>query len=216
MLKIDGSVKALYLQFSFSNENAVPKWLPWKEEETPAESKERRERKTHGTGQGICVIQPTEGCSLESLPAEIASTNFTLADAYAQPRMDPNNPRKRWYMARFVFLRKEDMTRDELGGELRENVELDLEELCILAFWRVRAFKNPYFKDQEPVPGLSAASVNLVARKPRFRPDGELILEWERDAAGNKVGNAPHSIPPTAYLRVQDSVLQLTDNEPAE
>jgi hypothetical protein len=211
VLKLDKTVKCLYLQFSFSNRNTVPKWLPWKEEETADQSKERRARKTHGAGMGVCVIEPTESCSIESLPDEVAPAGFYLVDAYAQQRTDPNNPRKRWYMARFIFIRTEELDpnrEDELKG-LREGVEVGLQELCILALWRVRAWKNPYFKDGEPVEGLHAASVNMEVRKPRFSPNGDPILQWERDAEGNKVGDAPLPLVPAAYLRIVDDTLQL-------
>lgn len=209
MLKLDKTVKSLYLQFSFSNENAVPGWLPLKEEETQAESKERRERKTHGTGMSVCVIQSTEGCSLESLLDKIKAAGFTLVNAYYQPRVDPNNPWKRWFMARYIFVRNEDVTRDELG-EYREEIETGLKDLCLLAFWRVRAWRNPFFKNDEPVDGLFAASVNLEARKPRYQPNGSPIVVWQKDSAGNRVGTAPQPLEPTHILTIREGALQLT------
>lgn len=210
MLKLDKTVRSFYLQFSFSNEKAVPAWLPMQEEETPAEAKARRERKTHGTGMGVCVIEPAENCSIETLLDEIVSAGFTLVNAYYQPRVDPNNPRKCWYMARYIFVRNEDVTRDELG-ESREMIEVGLKDICLLAFWRVRAWRNPFFKDGEPVEGLSAASVNLEARKPRYQPNGQPVVAWRRDYAGNRVGTAPKPLAAAHYLRVKGNTLQLTD-----
>lgn len=207
MLTINASVKMLYVQFTFSNENAVPQWLFLKEEETPAEAKARKERQMHATGE--CVIKLTSECSLETLPNDIKDAGFTLVDGYYQPRIDQNNPKKKYYIARYVFIRNEDVVHDELG-ELREKILAELQDLFLLAFWRVRAFQNPYFKDKEPVDGLSAASVNLEARKPRFHPNGKMIEVWRKDADGNRVGDKKVPLSAGHSLRIQDNTLQLT------
>jgi hypothetical protein len=206
VLKLDNSVKTLYLQFSFSNENAVPRWLPLKEEETPAEAELRQKRMAKATGK--CVIEPVAGCSIETLPDEITEAGFTLVDAYYQPRIDKINPRKRFFVARYVFIRTEEVARNELD-ELSWKILADLHDLCLLAFWRARAYKNPYFKDEQLVDGIFAASINVDTRKPRFNSAGELIMEWERDANKNKVGDASRPIPAAAKLRIQDNTLQI-------
>ena len=46
----------------------------------------------------------------------------------------------------------------------------------------------------EVVDDLGSYSVNCKGRIPLFRPDGSLVLRWQKDEEGNRIGDAPVSL----------------------
>ncbi|MBU1179605.1 hypothetical protein KJ885_01540 [Patescibacteria group bacterium] len=219
MLNLDESVKLVSLQFSFSNRNAVPAWLPSIDPETPAEQQARAKRNADASGEEM--IPPTEKCSLAMIVDDLEEAGYVLVDGLHQERINAKDTRRTYQMCRFVFLRRDavEELRDELGST-RAKITEGLGELCLLAMWRVRAFLNPLFKgsvlskcpelfsgDEPP----HAASINMETREPLFRPDGQPIMVWQKDENGERTGAEKVPLSPKHCLCVEDGAIQLQD-----
>lgn len=184
--------RQVIVQFSFSNPEAIPgqprRALP----ETPKESSDRKS----GTATGTMVIGPTEErASLAQFIAQLLSNGFRLVDAFTQQRVNkPGAYKKTYYMARYIF------ERDEVATALYGSTMQELQTICNTTVWRVRVFANPH----------GQLSVNLEARKPLFLPDGQPVVEWQKDAEGNRVGDNPIPIQPKHRLQVEDGTIVLS------
>jgi len=77
------------------------------------------------------------------------------------------------------------------------------------ACWRGRSFFNPFCKNGEEIPVQRAVSVNLEARQPLFRPDGQPVTVWQKDENGKRVGNTPLPLKADYCLRIMGDVIQL-------
>lgn len=209
MVPIDGTVHLILLQFSFSNANAVPPAIKRRQRET---LNERKERKTHT--DGIVVIEPTLNCSLSNSIDDLEAAGYELVDAFCQKRLDPKDPagRRVYQMVRYMFARKEFVNISEEFRRVRYVIRAELqEEMCDSALWRVRSLLNPlYNRNGEEVEGQYMMSVNLEARRPLLRADGQLVVEWQKDENGRRIGVAPVPIMAEHILRLSKGYLLLT------
>jgi hypothetical protein len=185
------------MQFSFSNINVVPTSVKKLELEM---LEERNERKTY-KGNGEVIIKPIENVSLVEFLDNL-EVGYELVDAFYQPRIDPKDPRgnRIYHMVRFLFARRKYVKLSDEFKEVRSTIYAELRKICEQAMWRVRAFLNPFFMDDEEVLGQRALSINLEARKPLFHPDGQPVTVWQKDERGNRVGETPFPLKPDYYL----------------
>ena len=208
MVALNG-VRLVAFQFSFSNPNIVPHSLKQLERkgETLEEQNERKARE----GSGSMIIKPTENCSLVQFLDNLKGAGYEMVDAFYQSRIDPKDPRGRrmYHMMRFLFVRHEDVDISDEFKKVRNVIGAELREICTQALWRVRAFRNPFFKGGEEISGQRALSVNLEARKPLFYPDGQPITVWQKDEKGYRVGDKPQAIKPDYCLHIKDDAVQL-------
>lgn len=207
MVVLDRHVRLVALQFSFSNHLAIPAWMKRPNRET---QKGRVVRKSRTTG-GTLVIEPTEKCSIAEFLGDLEVAGYGLVDYFYEVRIDARDPRgeRTYYMARFLFARHEFVElSDEFKG-MRDTIRAVLSEICRAATWRARAFSNPFYKNGEEVAGQCAVSINFEARQPFFRSDGQLVVVWQKNERGNRVGDAPLPLKPDYCLRVVDGVIQL-------
>lgn len=205
MVTLDGSVRLVGMQFSFSNINIVPESLKKRELES---LEERNERKTR-EGSGEMVITLTENSSLAEFLNDLEVAGYELVDTFYQPRVHPKNPRIIYHMMRFLFARHEYADPSEEFKGVRNAISAELLKICEQAMWRVRAYLNPFFTDNEQIPGYHALSINLKGRKPLFLPDGQPVVVWQKDKEGNRVGDAPLSLRPDYHLRIDTNAIQL-------
>jgi hypothetical protein len=205
VITLDDSVRLVSMQFSFSNINVVPTSVKKLELEM---LEERNERKTY-KGNGEVIIKPIENVSLVEFLDNL-EVGYELVDAFYQPRIDPKDPRgnRIYHMVRFLFARRKYVELSDEFKEVRSTIHAELRKICEQAMWRVRAFLNPFFMDDEEVLGQRALSINLEARKPLFHPDGQLVMVWQKDERGNRVGETPFPLKPDYYLRIEDNVVQ--------
>jgi len=63
--------------------------------------------------------------------------------------------------------------------------------------------------DGEEIPGQRAVSINLEAREPLFRPDGQPVVVWQKDERGERVGDAPLPIVSERRLCVIGELVKL-------
>jgi hypothetical protein len=195
--------RSVIVQASGSNRHIVPDSALPLPKETEHEHDARKG--PQGPKTGVMVIKPTEKCSLAVFPALIEAVGFVLTGVFFQERIDAKDPaRKRTYwMVRFIFARSEDVKISEEFAVVQDDARIEFQKMCEDAMWRVRAFSNPVFVDGVEVSGR-ALSVNLEARVPLFRPDGERVAIWQKDESGKRIGDAPLPIAPEFILRVTD------------
>lgn len=184
------------MQFSFSNQSAVPQWLWEKERETVEARSDRKGQPLTGTQ----FIAPTEQVMVSVFTDGLYELGFRLVDAFYQKR--PNVKKGGFYhMVRFVFSRDPSRV-----AEIKEQYETllrkSLVEIDSSAFWRVRAYKNESRTEE----GKFHISVNLEARTPLYRPNGDPVLARRKDEFGEAYGE-PVPLLPNGALRVVNGTI---------
>ena len=202
--KLGSSIRLVTLQFSFTNPDVVPSCVKRLSHETQEQAVARKAMPTPGQP----VIQPTEDASLMRLPSALEKVGYELVDAFYKPRIDQKSGRT-YHMVRFVFAHHDYVNLSDEFKRVRNTIRVALDEVCIQAMWRVRSFVNPFFKDGTQCDGQSALSLNFEARKPLFLPNGQPVVVWQRDANGEKVGEAPLPLKAKVAVSVQDQAVQL-------
>jgi len=182
--KLDPSARLVALQFSFSNPKAIPSSIKSAVAEMPEDMRDRA-----SSSNGKLVIEPTSNCSLIVFFEHLEAEGYEMVDAFSQRRIDRKSEGKRaFYIVRFLFARHEFADVSDAFKRIRENMREEFQSMCDSAFWRVRVFSNPFFKDGVEIPGARFISINLEAREPRLHPDGELVLARRKDESGRRVG----------------------------
>lgn len=205
MVALNGTVRLVMLQFSFSNPDAIPATVKRQDRETP---EERVVRKSHSSG--VMVIEPTEKCSLVEFLEELEAAGYEMVDSFCKERIDAKDPRNRAYhMVRFLFARREFVELSDEFKKVRDVIRAELRSICESAVWRVRSFDNPFYKNGEEISGQRAVSVNLEARQPLLRPDGQPVTVWQKDENGKRVGDAPLPLKANYHLRIVGDAVQL-------
>lgn len=208
MIALNDSVRLIVLQFSFSNSDVIPISVKRLNQETETKE-ERLERKSHSSG--VMVIEPTLNCSLEKFLEEIEGSGYELVDGLYKERLDGKDLRgkRKYHMVRFVFVRSRFSEISEEFMKVRKEIRKELQAFCESAMWRVRIFRNPFYKNGEEVQEFDALSINLEARSPRFLPNGQMVTVWQKDEYGRRVGDAPLPITADHLLRVVGDTISL-------
>lgn len=210
--KIDGVVREIYLQFSFSNRKLVPSWIPSIDCEKGEERKTRKGR----VGRGTQFITPTPGVSLLDFVCDLEQEGFRLVDAVYQMRVDEKKSQWKndsqhhgamYCMVRFIFSRNYEIS-ESYEEILRDKMRPALVLICQQALWRVRAYHNPWFENGETTSESLMMSVNAEVRDPLFQ-EGRKIMVWKRDDKGEKVGDSPEPKMPKGVLRVVGGEIKL-------
>jgi len=196
------NVRMIVVQFSFSNPEVIPSGIKRRGRESVFE---HVARKLQATGER--VIEPTENVFLGHLVGDLEGNGFELVDAFYQCRPKGENLDRTYYMVRFLFARREFAMPSAEFMQVRDAIRAELQEMLRIAFWRVRAFLNPFYLDGVEVPGQKSLSINLEARVPLFFPDGRLIMA-RRKENGKKIGN-PQSLQPDFAMSVAEGLVLL-------
>ena len=206
MVALNGTVRLVALQFSFSNPDAIPASVKRLNRET---QEERVERKNHSSG--VMVIEPTEKCSLVEFLGELEAAGYEMVDGFYKMRIDAKDPsgKRSYHMVRFLFARREFVELSDEFKKVRDTIRTELRSICETAMWRVRSFSNPFYKNGEEIPDQRAVSINLEARQPLFRPDGQPVTVWQKDENGKRMGDAPLPIKGDYCLRIVGDAVQL-------
>lgn len=194
---LNGTVRLVMLQFSFSNVRALPAGLFEKEQETLDELTARR-----SGVKGVQFIEPIQDVSLFQFLLDLVKAGYVLVDAFFQMRSSARG--QQYPVVRFIFAAKESARRDGEFARHKQNAENALLQMCQEAMWRVRAFLNPFFKDGLLVDGQHAISINLEARNPLLDGEGNPLMRWEKDENGEKVGDKPFPLEPKLFLHIDD------------
>lgn len=206
MVALNGTVRLVALQFSFSNPDAIPATVKRQSRETPEERVVRK-----GYSSGVMVIEPTEKCSLVEFLGQLEVAGYEMVDGFYKERIDAKDPhnKRTYHMVRFLFARHEFVELSDEFKKVRDVIRAELRSICESAMWRVRSFSNPFYKNGEEIPDQRAVSVNLEARQPLFRPDGQPVTVWQKDENGKRVGDAPLPLKADYCLRIVGDAVSL-------
>ena len=199
MIKLGESVRLVMFQFSFSNLSLVPKFVRELESETEKESTKRKNQ----TG-GEMVIEPTEKSDLASCLNQLEQAGYEMVNVSCQERLNQKKGKRNYCMVRFIFARSEYAQPSEDFLKIRDHVRIEMKRICKQAMWRVRAYSNPFYENGEELPEFRALSINLEAREPYKKPDGDPVTVWLTDDYGNRIGPAPIPISPEHQLNIEE------------
>ena len=214
------NVRILMIQTSFSNPGIIPPMIRQIKDETP----EQRDIRTFRFS-GNPIIEPTENCSLVNFVGDIGDAGYELVDAFYQRRIPQEESKdnqekskdkmgryfgvvntqelRMYHTLRFVFARQDFAKPSPKFQESRNEIMPALMGICDIALWRVRAFNNPYFQDGREITGQRAISINLEHREPLFYPNGERIMVYPVNEAGEKIRDFKVPIEPAHYLYLE-------------
>lgn len=194
--------RMILLKFVFTNSDAVPANVKKRGRVSVIELQKRENYPTHEM-----AIQETENCSLEEFC--ILEAGYTLVDAFYRERSDRYSLKKIYHEVSFWFVKNE-FARTFYEFEVQHDILFsELNILCQDAFWRIRAYVNPFFEKGAEVSGEVTVSINFDVRRPRFQADGKEIKQWKKDEGGRRIGNGSVPIQPAYYLRMQDNKIGL-------
>ena len=206
MIVLNGTVRLVAMQFSFSNPDAIPATVKRLDQET---QEERVKRKNYSSG--VMIIKPTEKCFLVEFLGELEAAKYEMVDAFYKERIDAKDPRgkRTYHMVCFLFARREFVELSDEFKKVRDVIRAELRSICESAMWRVRVFSNPFYKNGEEISDQHAVSINLEARQPLFRPDGQPVTVWQKDENGKRMGNVPLPLKADYYLCIVSDAIQL-------
>ncbi len=207
---LDESVRMVMVQLAVSNPSVIPKNVRKREEESSQEHSVRK----HDYLPGRQVIEPVENISLSAFLDELEQAGYVLVDAFRQRRKNTRGHQQFYYVVRYSFTRKEYVDDSEESKEFEEVREVrlqGLQKICSLALWRVRAFVNPYFQNEEQVPGQYAMSINLEAREPLYvgEDPNRPVMVYPHDEEGKRIGEDKIPLQPNYRLHIVDNNIQL-------
>jgi len=200
------NVRMIVVQFSFSNPEVIPSGIKRRKRETAFEHVARKLQKT-----GERIIEPTVNCSVEFL-GELEAMGYELVDAFYQARPDHDDLKGTYHTVRFLFARHEFATPSAEFRMVRDAIRAELREMLRTAFWRVRAFLNPFYQNGEEIAGQRSLSINLEVRVSRFLPDGSPVVARLKDESGKKVGTPQPLVPDFRLAVVGDTIRLLVSD----
>ena len=220
---LNASVRKVTLQFSMSHGNQVPRLVTWIKPECFAERSLRKAAAVPGeqflipendaSGRGVNDV------SLIYVVDDLIAAGFTLVEAIAQERSSNKAGAPAYAMVRYSFYRNELAKHSSDFLQNMANIVRDLQEFLELALWRVRGFRNLYFQEDGTVmDGAYGISVNMEARNPLFVGNDmtKPQVRWQKDANGDRVGDAPLPVVPGSYVSVIDNEVSLCVEQSAE
>ena len=187
---LGSATRLVMLQFSFSNPDVIPKAARRRERET---LEERRTRKSRDGGEQL--IEPVENVCLVELLSCLEHAGYELVDTFYKPRIHGETG-ETYHAVRFLFARSEFAEPSAEFKRKRRTLQKELRKICEEALWRIRGYFNPCWKDGKEIPDQLTLSINLEARKPLFRLDGQPVPVWRKDAEGNRIGDSPLPLRP--------------------
>lgn len=198
------ATRILLMQFSFTNKSAVPKCIPMMDDELLRESHERKQ-----VISGVQIIPPILNVDVKPFLTPLVSSGYELVDARYQPRVDRRNARKTYHMIRFVFCRHEYAKVTDQFAVRRDACWAALSEMCTVAMWRVRGYRNPLIVDGEQVDGECAISLNFEKREPFYDKDDNPVCRWRKDKNNRRIGDAPVPLSPEHYVDFSDGEVRV-------
>lgn len=183
------------LQFKFPKLGAVPPFTRQMVQAT-AKTKETQELPT-----GTQVLEPTEGISLVTTLDDLESANYSLVNVICEERKNSSGFGTH-YVARFVFAAPSSRMRSTPTFLRRKDVlRKELQAICESALWRARGYANPFRRNGRLVPDAATANVVFDSRKPFIQGDGQPVMVWPTDTAGERIGEKPLPLAPDFHLR---------------
>ncbi len=150
--------------------------------------------------QGKKVIEPIRGTSALQLLLDLERKGYRLSDCSYEERGRQDD---RHYMVFFVFAPQD--TAEKLSERfacVKSMVAKDLFSLCKEALWESSTYINPIADGEGRVlHGRHWASIVFRGRQPYMQGNGEPVLVYPRDAAGERIDGALRiPLKPAAHL----------------
>lgn len=186
--------KLVFVQFRINKKTMVPSGIREKDPQNPRYSSQN----------GTLLMGPSSNVSLVQFCEDLSNNNYSLVDCFFKKRV---NIYKEYYIVRFVFIPTENVRNHDVLMERQATMDNAFEEMK-KSFWKVEVYENPYHNKGESVEDLSLG-INCIERIPLFRPDGSLILRWQKDENGERVGDEPVPIKPSFGLCWSEGKLTL-------
>lgn len=192
---MQGAVRLVILQFSFSNLKLIPTCIPQRAKETTEGFVARK-----SAIRGEQIVQETHGVSVLSFLLSLVSYGYQLVDAFSIIRTKDGRD---YRAVRFTFASPGHHECSPEFAKIRPAILQELRKMLGDAMWRVRGYLNPFFANQEVLDGVFVISINLEARDPLVEPDGKPILRYMRDEQGNKIGEKV-PVQPKCLLKIEN------------
>jgi len=192
---VNAKDREISLQFSFTSQEKIPQFLEDLPEEDMTGAMARKQLNEKGTGVDLTGGKFREKMvDVRSLPAGLSQMNYELVGAWKQERKQTKEgwgKGKSYWMIRFRFRHKDylDEYRAKMGATpeaaetawqemvaKRPILLCELVTICSLAFWQVRAWRNPWYQDGQLLPDVYNISLNFEGRQPlyEYEPKKEL------------------------------------------
>ena len=188
-------IRLVIVQFAYTNENLMPEGIGIKNETI-----EQFVAKSSAV-RGERVIDPTPDLSLQFFVPDLAEVGHELVDAFSRRQSKNGRP---FLTTRYTFSGHDHAHSSEVFLAKKDIAMSGLVKFVTEGTWEGQVYLNPLFCEGQMVPDAYALSVNLHARVPLFDATGKPMVRWQRDEAGEKVGEAPLILKPPRFLRVED------------
>jgi len=209
---MDG-VEKVMVQFSFSNKNLIPDFIP----RLPKEIGDKNHKRKNGKclkGLGL-KDKSINNCSFHGFDPE--TLDLKLIDVECQKRIHKGN-QGTYQMVRFVFGPRHYVVSCSEIVEHKGEYMSFFRTLCDESYWRLKSFLNPRVFPFDDIDkgkkwnivlikdGKRNLSLNLEVRQPRFKSNGDSVMARKKNDNGKSVGD-PIEIDPTHYLFVENKDL---------
>jgi hypothetical protein len=157
---IGPDTKMVILNFSFSSPDDIPEFLLNKEDKR----KQMNFVPIKGA-EGRCFIRPSDDVSAKLMYDELYFAGYRLVDAYVKER---HTQYRTYWVTRYVFVPQDavgDCAKTVEACSFLNQASEACNEMCRQYFWRVKGYRNPFFKDGHLVHGASCMSIDLESRK---------------------------------------------------
>jgi len=200
---MNGSVRLVVLQFSFSNLKLIPSQIRQNSQKPPSKFADSKPGVS-----GEQILNPIENVGGLPFRLDLAKAGYVLVDAFS--RIDQKNGQP-FGIVRFVFAHHSHATSSKEFLKVRGAADDALCELLEQAMWRVRGFLNHFFEDGVIVDNTYVVSINLEARSPLFDGNGNRLTRWKKDEHNERIGDAPVPLEPVRFLRITDGDIAVTE-----
>lgn len=184
------SINSVALQFRFSHVSDIPLSI--------RQFRQQPTKKDAAVPHGELIINPTKGTSAIQLLLDLERGGFILFDASYEER---GGSQDRHYMTRFTFVRESPLKPPPQFMQVKSAVTRALFKICNEALWETCAYLNPVTDTAGQVlQGKFWTSIIFRCRQPFLQGDGQRVTIWQKDAAGDRVGDEPLPLSPSFYL----------------
>ncbi len=203
-------IRLILLRFAFTNPLVAPECI-W--EGLECEVDEGRHKPQETIPQGRLVINPAENVDVLPFLAGLGR-GYTLSDLRFQQRTGRHDQRSAarpadYYVMSFVFCDRQHAAPSQKIRGMGDELQKALQRVCEEAFWRVRAFLNPFCTEGTVIPEKYALSINLELRNPRYDGNGVPMKTWLKDKNGQRKGSEAVPIKPDSVLVFQEQVIEV-------
>lgn len=201
--------RLIEMRFVLNRERQIPDALRQETSETAQEKIDRLSRNESTGISGQMAVESTDKIFLFDFIQDLPTNKYIMVDAYWRYQIMSDRQQKP--IVRFTFVHYDHLEEPFLNNKLLtefKDAKEALYQFCLLSMWRGQVWDNPYFENQEVLPGQSALSVNLIGRQPLYDESGNPHSTWTRNDEGEVIRDEDGN-PKEKVYTVPDSSLRL-------